>query len=234
MSEETFTDLTPWTPTSTLLPPAWETLAYELALHKNSPQRYGLKVKFNAQRVGDLLRSWGLPWQVVMAGYLWEYDKELIIRANLDEVHEVLSHIDEANLYCKYIEDENLPPLLTSPYRDLGGLLIAIAIYYQTLQILQEKSNERPYVGKTQSQVESVGRTLLNISKSLGMWYFKRDIEDLLEQLRSPRKFAGLRKEHARMLQQDALMLEDVRQCFAATYQQVTKQPVTVNYTPAG
>jgi len=36
------------------------------------------------------------------------------------------------------------------------------------------------------------------------------------------------------MLQQDALMLEDVRQCFAATYQQVTKQPVTVNYTPAG
>ncbi len=57
-----------------------------------------------------------------------------------------------------------------------------------------------PYVGKTQSQVESVGRTLLNVSKSLGIWHFKREIEDLLEQLRSPRKFVELKKDHARIL----------------------------------
>jgi len=66
------------------------------------------------------------------------------------------------------------------------------------------------------------------------MWHFKRDIEDLLEQIRSPRKFVELKKEHAHILEQDAHMLEDVRQCLAATYQQTTKQPVTVIYTPAG
>src|SRR6266566_6899861 len=228
-------DLTLWKPTPTQIPEQWMKLAEELDQEVKGSQRpYIMKVKYNAQRVGNMLRSWGLPWHVVIAGYLWEYEKELILQANLDEMNEVLSHIDESNSYCKYIEDEQLPRLLTPPYRDLGGLLIAVAIFYQALLTLQEQSNERSYTGKILSQIESVGRTLLNIAKRLGMWYFKRDIEDLLEQLRSPRKFAELRKEHARMLQQDALMLEDVRQCFAATYQQVTKQPVTVNYTPAG
>jgi guanosine-3',5'-bis(diphosphate) 3'-pyrophosphohydrolase len=228
-------DLIPWQPTLTKIPEEWMKLAEELAEEAKGSQRaYVLKVKYNAQRVGDMLRSWGLPWQVVMAGYLWEYDKELIIRANLDDVDKVLSHIDESNLYCKYVEDEDLPPLLTSPYRDLGGLLIAIAIYFVVLQTLQEQSNERPYTGKMQSQIESVGRTMLNVAKSLGIWHFKREIEDLLEQLRSPRKFVELKKEHAHILEQDAHMLEDVRQCLAATYQQATNQPVTVIYTPAG
>src|SRR6266581_8530866 len=228
-------DLTPWKPMPTQIPEPWMKLAGELAQEaKGSPHAYVLKVKYDAQRVGDMLRSWGLPWQVVIAGYLWEYEKELILQANLDEMNEVLSHIDESNSYCKYIEDEQLPRLLTPPYRDLGGLLIAVAIFYQALLTLQEQSNERSYTGKILSQIESVGRTLLNISKSLGMWYFKREIEDLVEQIRSPRKFVELKKEHAHILEQDAHMLEDVRQCLAATYQQVTKQPVTVIYTPAG
>ena len=99
-------------------------------------------------------------------------------------MNEVLSHINASNLYNKYIEDENLPPLLTPPYRDLGGLFIAIAIHYQSLKFLQENSNERPYLGQgIQSQIESIGRTLLNVASRLGMWYFKREIEDLIEQL---------------------------------------------------
>ena len=184
-------DLTPWKPMPTQIPDQWTKLAEELAQEaKGSPHAYVLKVKYDAQRVGNMLRSWGLPWQVVIAGYLWEYEKELILQANLDDKDEVLSHIDESNSYCKYIEDEQLPPLLTPPYRGLGGLLIAVAIFYQALLTLQEQSNERSYTGKILSQIESVGRTLLNIAKRLGMWYFKRDIEDLLEQLRSPRKFA--------------------------------------------
>jgi len=230
-----YPDLTPWKPTPTQIPEQWIKLAEELEQEvKGSQRAYIMKVKYDARRVGNMLRSWGLPWQVVIAGYLWEYEKELILQANLDDKDEVLSHIDESNVYSKYIEDEKLPPLLTPPYRDLGGLLIAVAIFYQALQTLQEQSNERPYTGKTQSQIESVGRTLLNISKSLGMWYFKREIEDLVEQIRSPRKFVELKKEHAHILEQDAHMLEDVRQCLAATYQQVTKHPVTVIYTPAG
>src|SRR6266568_1939140 len=228
-------DLTLWKPTPTQIPEQWMKLAEELDQEVKGSQRpYIMKVKYNAQRVGNMLRSWGLPWHVVIAGYLWEYEKELILQANLDEMNEVLSHIDESNSYCKYIEDEQLPRLLTPPYRDLGGLLIAVAIFYQALLTLQEQSNERPYTGKIQSQIESVGRTLLNIAKSLGMWHFKRDIEDLLEQLRSPRKFAELRKEHARILQQDALMLEETRQSLIASYRKATKQPITIVCTPCG
>src|SRR5260370_19962176 len=155
-------------------------------------------------------------------------------QANLRDVEQVLSNINEANVYARNIEDENLPPLLAPPYRDLGALLIAVAIYYQALQILQEQSNERPYTGTMQSSIESVGRTLLNITKSLGMWHFKREVEDLIEQLRSPRKFAELKKEHARLLEQDTLILEDTRQWLIASYQEATKQPVTVVSTPCG
>src|SRR6266487_4043549 len=228
-------DLTPWKPTPTWIPEDWMKLVEKLAQEaKGTQHAYVLKVRYDAQRVGNLLRSWGLPWQVVIAGYLWEYDKEQICQANLENVDEVLSHISEADLYAKYIEDENLPPLLTPPYRDLGGLLIAIAIYYLALQILQEQSNEKTYTGTIQSQIESVGRTMLNIAKSLGMWHFKRDIEDLLEQLRSPRKFVELKKERVHILKQDALMLEEIRQSLIASYQEATNQPITVVCTPCG
>src|SRR5271157_499338 len=228
-------DLTPWKPTPTQVPPGWMKLAETLAQEvKGSQRAYVMKVKYDAQRVGNMLQSWGLPWQVVMAGYLWEYDKDLILQANLDDVDEVLCHVSEANLYAKYIEDENLPPLLTPPYRDLGGLLIAIAIFYQALRALQEQSNEKTYTGSMQSQIESIGRTILNIAKSLGMWHFKREIEDLLEQLRSPRKFVELRSEHAHILQQDALMLEEIRQSLICAYQEATNQPITVVCKPCG
>src|SRR6266571_5080556 len=214
-------DLTPWKPMPTQIPEPWMKLAQELEQEvKGSQRAYIMKVKYDARRVGNMLRSWGLPWQVVIAGYLWEYEKELILQANLDDKDEVLSHIDESNVYSKYIEDEKLPPLLTPPYRDLGGLLIAVAIFYQALQTLQEQSNERPYTGKTQSQIESVGRTLLNISKSLGMWYFKREIEDLVEQIRSPRKFVELKKEHAQLNGFDLVIFNvivpTVQDCYSA------------------
>ena len=230
-----YSDLTLWKPTPTQIPEQWMKLAQELEREvKGSQRAYIMKVKYDAQRVGNLLRSWGLPWQVVIAGYLWEYEQEMIAQANLDEVNEVLSHIDESNLYSKYIEDEQLPRLLTPPYRDLGGLLIAVAIFYQALLTLQEQSNDRSYTGKMQSQIESVGRTLLNIAKSLGMWYFKREIEDLIEQLRSSRKYEELKKDHARFLEQDTFMLEETRQSLKAAYQEATKQPITVVCIPCG
>ncbi len=234
MSEETFTDLTPWTPTSTLLPPAWETLAYELALHKNSPQRYGLKVKFNAQRVGDLLRSWGLPWQVVMAGYLWASDKKQIRSTNLQAVDLVLSHITQTNRYLRAIEREDLSLLLAPPYDDLGALLIAVAICYQELVTIQQMSNSQPHRGKLWIYVESIGKTLLNITKLLGMWQFKREVEDVAEQLRSPHRFAEKKQEHESLLQQDAAILEDICQLFVTSYQRATQGEIAVYCSACG
>lgn len=228
-------DLAPWKPTPTQLSEDWIQLAAHLAQQaKGSPHPYVLKVRHDAQRVGDLLRSWGLPWQVVMAGYLWEYDEEQIRSANLNDVETVLGHIKEANLYAHHIEEENLAPLLSPPYRDLGALLIAVATYYQALQTLQEQNKERPYTGAMQSSIENIGSTLLNIAKRLGMWRFKRDIEDLIEHLRSPRRFAEIRQEHKHILEQDALMLEDTRQLLISSYQKAIGQPITIVYRACG
>ena len=154
-----------WRPTATQLPSEWVKLARDLEGQiKNSPHAYVLKVRYEAQCVGDLLQSWGLPWDVVMAGYLWDDDEETIRTANLPGVDRVLDHIHEANIYARYIEDENLPPLLSPPYRDIGALLIAIAIYYQALRTLQRHSNDQPYAPETLSQIENAGRT----SRTLG------------------------------------------------------------------
>jgi len=230
-----YPDLIPWVPSPREFPPDWQALIHTFSQQREASVRaYVLDVKYDAERVGNQLLEWGLPWQVVMAGYLWEYSEEQIRHANLKDADQVLSHISEANLYAHYIEDENLPPLLSPPYRDLGALLVAVAIYYQALRTLQEQSNEQPYTGTMQSHIESVGRTLLNIAKRLGMWYFKREIEDLIEQLRSPRKFAEAKKEHTRILEQDVLMLEDIRQFLTTVYQETAQAPIMVLSTPCG
>jgi (p)ppGpp synthase/HD superfamily hydrolase len=229
MTQPVDLNLKPWKPIPTQPPIDWMVLAEALAEQARGLQHtYVLRVRYDAQRVGNLLCSWGLPWQVVMAGYLWEHDEKQIRSANLPDVDQVLNHITQANLYMRYIEEENLPDLLAPPYHDLGALLIAVAVYYQTLQILLEQSNEQPYTGVMQSQIESVGRTLLNIGKRLGMWYFKRDVEDLTEQLRSPRRFAEANQQRALILERDASMLEDVRQLLIAFYQEATQQRIAV------
>jgi (p)ppGpp synthase/HD superfamily hydrolase len=234
MLDEPFIDLTPWTPTPTQLPEEWTSLAYELARHKSSPQRYGLKVKFNVQRVGDLLRSWGLPWQVVMAGFLWASDEKQIRSVHLQDVDQVLSHITQANRYLRAIKHEDLSLLLAPPYDDLGALLIATAISYQELVTIQQLSNNHPHTGKLWIYIESVGRTLLNVTKLLGMWRFKREVEDVTEQLRSPSKFAEMKQEREILLKHDATILEEIRQLFVTSYQQATQGQITVRCTPCG
>src|SRR5260221_13423413 len=63
-------DLTPWKPTPTQLPQDWIHFSNTLAEQMKGMHRtYTLNVKYDAQRVGALLQSWGLPWQVVMAGF---------------------------------------------------------------------------------------------------------------------------------------------------------------------
>ncbi|HCF84113.1 MAG TPA: hypothetical protein DEV72_02800 [Ktedonobacter sp.] len=228
-------NLLPWKPTPTQLPENWVKLTHKLAQQaKSSPRPYVMDVRHDSQRVGSLLQSWGLPWQVVIAGYLWEYDKDQIHEGNLNDVDVVIEHITSTNQYIRFIRDENLPPLLTPPYEDLGALLIAVAIYYQSLQTLQEQSNNQPYRKTTQSNIERNGRTLLNIAKRLGMWHFKRDIEDLTEQLRSPVKFTEMKQEYERILAQDAIMLDDTRQWLMKAYFEATQSHLTVICTNCG
>src|SRR5437588_2493807 len=187
---DVYVDLTPWKPTPTDIPAEWKNLIDDLARQaKGTPHEYVLKVKYDAQGVGDLLRSWGLPLPVVMAGYLMVYDKKHIQSAELEGTDEILQHVDEVYRYARDIEDENLPPLLSPPYDDLGALLIAVASYYQALKSLQQQTNGRAYSGRMLLRIEKIGSTLLNIAKRLGIWYFKREIEDLVEQLHNPGRF---------------------------------------------
>jgi len=221
-----------WKPIPTQIPEGWREFA-----EGHLEQMYGssrtpvMQSTIDAQRVGDLLRSWGLPWQVVMAGYLWDCNEKQIALANRRDVYQVLSHITQAKHYISSIESENLPILLSPPYYDLGARLIAVAIYFQALQILQGQSNGRPYTGMKRSHIESVGRTLINLSSRLGMWYFKRDLENLKEQILSPARFTEDKQQHLTILKQDADMLEDVRQLLINSYHHFSRQRISITYS---
>ncbi len=222
-------DTSPWQPMPTAIPPECRRIMQDLAAEV-TPYEYVLKIRYDAQGVGDLLCSWGLPLPVVLAGYLMEYDGDLIRHSGLPEADEILRHIREAAHYAREIEEEHLHTLLTPPYRDLDALLLAVATYYQALKRLQEQSKGRSYAGNMLISIESIGRTLLNIAKRLGMWYFKRQVEDISEQLRDPAKFNEDQQEYQEILRNDAAALEQIRQLLAQSYQQVIQQPVTIAY----
>ncbi len=196
--------LAPWQPEPTAIPAGWQRFMRDLANQPAvTPHQYVLNTPYDAKSVGDLLRTWGLPLTVVLAGYLMEYDSKLIQSSGLPQSDEILRHIQEASRYAHDIEDEHLHPLLNPPYRNLGALLLAVATYYQALKRLQKQSNGTPLSGNMLIHVESIGRTLLNISKRLGMWHFKRQVEDITEQLRDPVMFAEDHKEYLEILRKD-------------------------------
>jgi (p)ppGpp synthase/HD superfamily hydrolase len=238
IERDTSPDLTPWEPVPTDLPTEWMLLVDELSREARGtprpPQAYALKVRYDARRVGDLLRSWQLPWQVVMAGYLREYDEERLRAFDLPDRTRILAHIKESLLYARYIEEEQWLPLLTLPYRDLGALLIATAVYYQALIVIQERYPSRIHQQRERLHIESVRRTLLHIAKRLNMWNFKRSVEDLTEQLCYPLNFAEDQQEYSRILTQDAQKLEDIRQLFITYYRETTGLPMVVDNTACG
>ena len=205
--------LAPWQPAPTAIPAGWQRFLRDLVSQAaGTPHEYVLDTPYDANSVGDLLRTWGLPLPVVLAGYLMEYDSKLIQSSGLPESDEIIRHIQEASRYAHDIEDEHLHPLLNPPYRDLGALLLAVVTYYQALKRLQKQNNGKPLSGNMLIHIESVGRTLLNISKRLGMWHFKRQVEDITEQLRDPVMFAEDQKEYLDILHKDDSELEHVRQ----------------------
>ncbi len=225
--------LIPWKPSLTPLPEEWvafvEYLDQQLKGSPHISPNYILDVRYNAKRVGNQLRTWQAPWQAIMAAYLWEYDEELIQRSGLPEADVVVNCIKQATLYARSIEAEDLPPLLTPPYEDLGALLLATAIYFQTLKILQEKNANRPCDVKKRIAIESITLVLRNIFKLLGIWMLKREIEDLSEQLCTPRKYKMQKRELTSILQRDVSLIEAARHLLINSYEKATQYPIFID-----
>jgi (p)ppGpp synthase/HD superfamily hydrolase len=231
---DAFPDLISWQPVPAELPERWIALAERLSHQLASSQYiYILDTRYDARGVGELLRSWGLDWQVVMAGMLWEYENALH-HTLLDGADAVQQHIYDAQQYTQHIVNEELSPLLTPPYKNLGALLIALAVHYCALLTLEQQSGGQPYVGVQRANIESARDTLINTVKRLGMWRFKRDIEDLVLHLLDPDRFIENQRLHSQLLQQDDEDLESVRQLFEETYWQTTQKHARVTRTSCG
>jgi (p)ppGpp synthase/HD superfamily hydrolase len=226
-------DLNPWKPALTPLPEEWVAfvghLDQKLKGSSNVSPSYILDVRYNAKRVGNRLRAWQVPWQAVMAGYLWEYDKDLIQGSGLTEADAVVNCIEQAILYARAIEAEDLPPLLTPPYEDLGALLLATAIYFQTLKILQEKCNDSQCDVKKRASIESIALVLRNIFKLIGIWILKREIEDLCEQLCAPRKYQVRKRELTSIFQRDTSLIEAARHLLINSYEKAAQRPILID-----
>jgi (p)ppGpp synthase/HD superfamily hydrolase len=226
----------PWKPVPTPMPQDWMDLIDTLERRTIGMQHeYVLGVRLDARGVGELLCSWGLPIHIVLAGFLQEYDRAFLLTHAMPGMDEVVDHINEANRHKNYIDDENLPPLLTPPYKDLGALLIAVATYYQALRTTRQQSDKpaRPG-GATPQRIERTGNSLLNVVKRLGMWYFKRDVEDVTEQLRDPVSFETDRSDYNRILEQDEAVLEETRRFLETSCYAMTGLGVTVIYEKCG
>ncbi len=87
--------LTPWKPTSTLLSEEWAMFVEHLDQQVKDSlfafPTYILDVRYNSKRVGDQLRDWQIPWEAVIAGYLWEVDDELIQGSGLPDTARVIN-----------------------------------------------------------------------------------------------------------------------------------------------
>lgn len=230
-------DLATWEPVPTELPAAWMALVENLEGKARGvprlPQAYALNIRYDAQHVGQLLCSWGLPWPVVLAGYLFQYDEALIRGAGLHDTSLVLAHIREARHYMHCLEEDDLFTLLNPPYSDIGALLVAVAVHYVALEAYLHLPAEQVSI-EQRRQLERTRGTLLNVAKHLGMWYFKREIEDLTERLLNPAMYAEEREEHTRILREDTPRLEAIRRQLEIAYQEITKGPIAVTCTVCG
>ena len=100
--------LTPWRPGTTPIPPAWQAYLEELSPKAKISVHHIASWRYNGQKTVNLLRSWGLPWPVVVAGaLLFTEDKGFrdIFPGNLEQV---VSHIHQAQHYIDCIEEPNL------------------------------------------------------------------------------------------------------------------------------
>jgi guanosine-3',5'-bis(diphosphate) 3'-pyrophosphohydrolase len=222
-----------WKPVPKPLPPCWVQFAQEqrAAMIDTLQRQYILHVLYDAEGVKELLHQWGLPWQVVMAGWLWECDLDSIEQAHLEEGEQIKLLIQKISKYVKYIEDDNLPALLIPPFYDLDALLIAVAIYYVALSHL---SHEPEKARTFRAKIRRISTTLLNIIKRLGMWKIKREIEDLCAMILDPDQFAADYAEYMRLYEQDKDLLEELSRLFTIHAGQLLIRPMYVTYALCG
>jgi (p)ppGpp synthase/HD superfamily hydrolase len=226
------TNIIPWTPIPTLIPSEWQ---IHLAVSKTKGSvNYIAGMHYDRQGTVKLLREWGLPWIVVVAGaFLFHEEKELRNIA-IEDRQQFLSHIQQARRYIDCIEDDDLSTLLSSPYDDLGALLIAVAVYYAAIQGLAQRKNKRSINQHELSRIESIGTTLIHITKQVNLWLFKRDVEDLMLQLCAPIQYMSIKEELQKILQRDEEKLRDF--CRAATVfcHRLTQIPISITYAVCG
>ncbi|GHO75757.1 hypothetical protein KSD_35280 [Ktedonobacter sp. SOSP1-85] len=231
-------DLSPWRPTPTTISSEWRDfitlVVREAEGQPKPPYAYVFNVRYDAWNVGDQLRDWGLPELVVIAGYLRSYDETLLSHVTLPGAEKVRAHFKSSLLYTRYIEEEQLANLLIPPYPDLGALLIALVVHYQALLGLKEHAIHQPLAGKLLDDVQSAKRTLVHITKRLGLWDFKRQIEDVTEELIHPNTFLEDKQRYEKILARDSDKIENLRSIFEQFCQEVTDRPVHVVCIPCG
>ncbi len=217
-----------WQPFPKILPPEWIQFAKQQqeAMIDSLQHTYILGVRYDADKVKDILWHWGLHYSVVIAGWLWNCDLKIIRDSGLERSEEVVRLIQGANKYVQYIEDDNLSALFIPPYPELDALLIAVAIYKASLQ--QDK------IRASQEEIKRTESTLLNITKRFGMWHIKREIEDLCFQVLNPEQFAGDMAEYNGVLEQDKEQLENLCRLFTIYIEQLTQLSVYVTFAPCG
>ncbi|GHO66222.1 hypothetical protein KSC_051140 [Ktedonobacter sp. SOSP1-52] len=231
-------DLSPWRPTPTTISSEWRDfitlVVHEAEGQPKPPYAYVFNVRYDAWSVGDQLRDWGLPEPVVIAGYLRSYDETLLSHVTLPGAEKVRAHFKSSLHYTRYIEEEQLANLLIPPYPDLGALLIALAVHYQALCELKEHTTHQPLAGKLLDDVQSAKRTLIHITKRLGLWDFKRHIEDIAEELIHPKTFLEDKQRYEKIFARDMDKIESLRSIFEQFCQEVTDRPVHVVWMPCG
>jgi (p)ppGpp synthase/HD superfamily hydrolase len=235
----THSHLTRWEPTQTPLPPSWPHLLNELEQETRglprSPQAYALNVRYELATVGDLLQIWGLPWPVVGAGYLLSYEDMLLQKQEIDDLVEIQEHKREALHYLRCIEDDDLFTLLHPPYKDPGALLIALAVYTAALKKhAQQKLQGQRYRPEEYAQIENVGRTILHISKRLGMWDFKRQTEDLIEAICNTERYVEDGQEYRHILKKDAARLDEIQRLLSRFYTETTGDEIHIGWVACG
>jgi len=189
---------------------------------------------YDRQGTFSLLREWGLPWQVVVAGGLLFHEEKELRNIAADERRQFIAHMHNARRYIDCIEDEDLLTLLSQPCDDLGALLVAVAAYYVSLKGLSQRKNRRPFNQRELSRIESIGTTLIHITKKFNLWLFKREVEDLNLQLRDPVQYVSIKDELQKILQRDKEKLEEFCHAAAKVLQQTAQIPVSVTYSPCG
>lgn len=231
--EENFADLDLWKPTPTFIPEQWQMYLEEIG-HKTRGPHYIAGMPYDGQNTFNLLREWGLPLLVVVAGGLLFHEEKELQNITNDERRQLLAHIRSARRYIDCIEDEDLSTLLSLPCDDLGARLIAVATYYIALQGVFHRKNKRFFNHHELSRIESIGTTLIHITTRFNLWLFKRDVEDLVLQLRDPAQYISMQEELQKILQGDDEKLKDFCQATAIILQQATQIPVKVTYSACG